>query len=65
MRLTKRLEALEVAVIKASPPEPVDIVRVIIAPDRSINGAYRRVRGELVSVSDSELSEFRGQDEGR
>lgn len=59
MSLTKRLEALE-AKADAKTIEPLEIVRVIVAPDRSILRALRYgAGGVLVPVSDDELAEIR------
>jgi len=59
MNLTKRLEALE-AKVSALVIEPLDIVVVIVAPDRSIVKACRYdANRQLVPVSDDELAEIR------
>lgn len=59
MQLTKRLEALEAAAVKAEGPEKIDVVRVIIDPERNIVGASRVESGKRVEVSASELEEIR------
>ena len=60
MNMIKRLEALEAAAVKAEGPERFDVIRVIVAPDRSVTEALRRgEHGELVPVSDEELAEIR------
>lgn len=59
MSLTKRLEVLE-AKVNALIIESVDIISVIIAPDRSIARAVRRgEEGEMVNVTPDELEEIR------
>lgn len=60
MNMTKRLEALEAAAVKSAEPEPMDIIRVIVAPDQSIAKALRRGEcGTLVPVSEDELADVR------
>jgi len=62
MNMTKRLEALEAAAVKAEGPKKIDIIRVIVALDRSITGAYcRNENGRLVPVSDEKLADIRRQ----
>ena len=59
MNLTKRVEALE-AKVNAQIIEPLDIVVVIVAPDRSIVKACRYdANRQLAPVSDGELAEIR------
>lgn len=58
--MTKRLEALETAAVKTQGPEKIDIVHVIVAPDRSIVGACRYGEARmLVPVSVEELADIR------
>lgn len=60
MNIGKRLEALEAAAMKAEGPERIDVIRVIVAPDRSIVRVLRRGQhGEPVPVSDDELADIR------
>lgn len=60
MSVTKRLEALEAAAAKAEGPEKFDVVLVIVAPDRSIDNAFRHGEGgALVPVSEDELADIR------
>jgi hypothetical protein len=61
MNLYKRLEALEAAIAAhAQLEDGVDIVHVIIEPDRSIGGAFRMAGGNQTDVSEPELSEIKG-----
>lgn len=61
MNLHKRLEALEAAIAAhAQLGEGVDIVHVIIEPDRSVGGAFRMVGGKQTDVTESELAEIKG-----
>lgn len=61
MNIAKRLEALEDAAKKAEGPERLDVIRVIVAPDRSITGAMRRIEsGTYAPVSVYELATIRG-----
>ncbi len=58
--MTKRLEALEAAAVKAEGPERIDVIRVIVAPDQSIVRALRRAEnGTLVPVSADEFADIR------
>jgi len=60
MNMAKRLEALEAAAAKAGGPERFDVIHVIVAPDRSIDGAFRHGEGgALVPVSEDELADIR------
>ena len=60
MNITKRLEALEAAAVKAEGSEKLDLIRVIVAPDQSIVKALRRGEGgALVPVSEDELADIR------
>lgn len=60
MNIAKRLEALEAAAVQAEGPEKFDVIRVIVAPDRSIVDALRRGEGgALVPVSEDELADIR------
>ncbi|MDZ4252670.1 MAG: hypothetical protein U1A72_08890 [Sulfuritalea sp.] len=63
MNITKRLEALEAVAMKAEALEKFDVIRVIVAPDRSIVNALRRGEGgALVPVSEDELAHIRCAD---
>jgi len=61
MNLSKRLEALEAAVVaKAKTPEVLNVIRLIIDPDGRVTRAYRRAfGGAMAPVSDEELAELR------
>lgn len=60
-KFEQRIVAMEAAVsAKARGLETMDIIRVIIAPDRSIVGAMRRAEnGSFVSVSENDLENMR------
>ena len=60
MSFTKRIEALEVAAIKADGPKRFDVIRTIIERDRSIVKVLRRGDGgALVPVSGDALAGIR------
>ena len=62
MNRIKRIESLEAAAANAQGAEKLDIVRVIVAPDRSIVGACRHDEtGMVVPVSDAELVGIRAE----
>ena len=51
MSFAKRIEALEVAAIKADEPKQFDVIRTIFAPDRNIVGVFRYADGVLVPIA--------------
>ncbi len=62
--MSKLLERITKLEARSAKPEPIDIIHVIVAPDRSIEGAFRLGPDwEQIPVSEDELAALqRGED---